>query len=66
MKRSTISGLSALLLLIAFICGWGYLSSFEPTDPPGAFVPFKISYAIVGLGSLTGIVVLTVMGMRGR
>ncbi|MEQ8788804.1 MAG: hypothetical protein RIC55_21005 [Pirellulaceae bacterium] len=46
---------SLFLLAVAGFCLFGFLATFEPTDKTTQFVTFRIGYAVVGAGSLTGI-----------
>ena len=50
-------------LIVAAFCGFGFLSSFEP----GVSIAWKIGYAVLGLGFLTGAgggIVMMVIGDR--
>ncbi len=55
---------SVLLLIVAALCLFGFLATFEPTNHPGQFLAFRIGYAVVGVGSVAGIVALIVMAAR--
>lgn len=48
-------GLAVLLLLLAVVCGYGFLATFEPG--PSA-LKFRAGYSGVGLFCLLGIVAL--------
>jgi hypothetical protein len=52
---------AAMLLLIAAFCVYGFLASFEPSAGATAF---KIGYAAVGLGCLSGSAALIARGVR--
>ena len=51
---------SLLLLAVVAFCLFAFLATLEPTDNSQQFMAFRIGYAVVGLGSLVGIVVLMV------
>ena len=53
-----------LLLAVAAFCLVGFLATFEPTDTPGAFMTFRIGYAVVGVLCLVGTVALIVNIVR--
>jgi hypothetical protein len=55
---------SLVLLAVAGFCGFGYLATFEPTDRPGVFMAFRIGYAVIGIGSLAGIVAVITRHVR--
>ena len=40
---------AVLLLAVAGFCVFGFLATFEPTRETGAFLGFRIGYAIAGL-----------------
>lgn len=64
MKRFLMILGSLLLLALAAFCVFGFLATFEPTDRPEMFVAFRVGYAVVGVGSLVGIVVLLSKSFR--
>lgn len=55
---------SLLLLAVAAFCVFGFMASFE--DGIAEFIAFRIGYAVIGVGSLIGIVVLISRAMRQR
>jgi hypothetical protein len=44
-----------LLLAVAAFCGFGFLTTFEPTNDLAQFMAFRIGYAVIGLGCLVGV-----------
>mgnify|MGYP001432789228 CR=1 FL=1 len=55
---------SLVLLVVAAFCLFGYAASFESTGRPGLFLAFRVGYAVIGLGSLAGIVALVATFLR--
>ena len=55
---------SLLLLAVAAFCVFGFLATFEPTNNPGQFMAFRVGYAIIGLGCVTGVILLIVNAAR--
>ncbi len=53
-----------LLLTVAAFCLFGFLATFEPTNAPRSFLVFRIGYAVVGVGSVAGAIVLIVTAAR--
>ena len=55
---------SLFLLSVAAFCVFGFLATFEPTNNPGQFMAFRIGYAVIGIGSLVGVLLLIVNAVR--
>lgn len=55
---------SLLLLAVAAFCLFGFLATFEPTDKTTQFMAFRIGYALIGVGSLVGIIFLISKALR--
>lgn len=55
---------SLLLFAVVAFCVFGFLATFEPTNNPGQFMAFRIGYAIIGLGCVTGVILLIVNAAR--
>jgi len=55
---------SLFLLAAAAFCVFGFLATFEPTNNPGQFMAFRVGYAIIGLGCVTGVILLIVNAAR--
>lgn len=55
---------SLFLLAVAAFCLFGFLATFEPTNNTGQFMAFRIGYSVVGVGSITGMILLIVNAIR--
>ena len=65
MMKLLLTGFGSLFLLaLAVFCVFGFLATFEPTNNPGQFMAFRIGYAVVGLGSIGGVILLIVNAFR--
>lgn len=64
MKHFLTTVASVFLFAAAAYCLFGFLASFEPTDPPGKFLGFRIVYAAVGVTCLAAMAALNYPRLR--
>lgn len=60
----TLVAIVAAILLLAGVCVFGFMATFEPTDRPEVFMAFRIGYGVVSVGCLVAVVAVFANAFR--